>query len=403
MIPKFNHSGQVIEQYDQAAPSDKELDLREADEFRRPKHFYSKKNSFIFFVAIPSFLAAIFYGLVVSEQYTSEVRMIVRTIGVSERFDTSEQREGRSIIGGDSLTQDSYIVANYLTSPEIVRRLDEEIGLHKRFSRIEIDLLSRLPSEAGFEKLQKYWKRQVGTYVDGPSGIIVFTVRAFSPSDAVEISDAALGAADRMIARISDKAQRDLVARAESEVKNSLKEYQTALDELKSYQNKTGILDPTSSAKLTTEVIAKLTEERLKLVVQLKGLEAANADNSAKARQLNRSITALDEQIKSRQDSLAGESSTRSQLSQALTEFSRLETNRIVSQALYEAAVRNLDTARSTALKRTTFMSVFSRTNLPEKSEYPARFSSWLIFSLGLFTLWITGMLIWMSVEDHRT
>lgn len=78
---------------------------------------------------VPSVFAAIYYSLIASGQYISETRMVVRTIGVSERFDTSEQREGRSIIGGDSLTQDSYIVANYLKSPQIVRKLDTEIGL----------------------------------------------------------------------------------------------------------------------------------------------------------------------------------------------------------------------------------------------------------------------------------
>lgn len=91
--------------------------------------FFTKKNSLIAFVLVPSVFAAIYYFLIASGQYISETRMVVRTIGVSERFDTSEQREGRSIIGGDSLTQDSYIVANYLKSPQIVRKLDTEIGL----------------------------------------------------------------------------------------------------------------------------------------------------------------------------------------------------------------------------------------------------------------------------------
>jgi capsular polysaccharide transport system permease protein len=365
--------------------------------------FFTKRNSFLVFVLVPSVVAAVYYSLIASGQYVAEMRMIVRTIGVSERFDTSEKREGRSMIGGDSLTQDSYIVANYLKSPEIVKKLDAELGLREFFSRNDRDWLSRLPKDATFETFFRYWVRQVDTYVDGPSGIIIFTVRAFSPEDSVRIANAGLAAANGMIDKISEKAKRDLVARVEGDVNASLDSYRVALDDLRDYQNKTGILDPLSSAKMLSEIIGKLTEQKLQLIVSLKSLEAANADNTARGRELRRSIDAIDEQIALRQNSLAGtKTDDNTQLSGSLTEFSRLETRRIVAQAIYEANVRNLDTAKSTALKRTTFMSIFSSANLPEESEYPNRLTSWIIFTIGLLTLWMTATLIWMSIEDHR-
>ncbi|KSV62458.1 hypothetical protein N185_08580 [Sinorhizobium sp. GW3] len=364
---------------------------------------FTKRNSLIFLVLVPSAVAAIYYYWFASGQYISETRMIVRTIGVSEQFDTSEKREGRSIIGGDSLTQDSYIVANYLKSPQLVRKLEGDIGLRRFFAKDTIDVLSRLGRNASFEDLYKYWLRQVDTYVDGPSGIIVFTVRAFSPNDSVIISSAALASADDMIGKISEKAKLDLIARAETDVIGSLEEYRKSLDDLREYQNRTGIFDPVSSAKMTSSIIVKLTEEKLGLIVNLKALEAANADNTARGRQLRRSIQALEDQIKLRQNSLAGAGVTNeTQLSRSLTEFSRLETRRIVTQALYEATVRNLDTAKSAALKRTTFMAVFSQSHAPEKAEYPERFSEWTVLTVGLFTLWVTATLIWMSIEDHR-
>ncbi|HEV7310734.1 hypothetical protein [Ensifer sp.] len=364
---------------------------------------FTKKNSLLFFVVLPSALAGLYFWLIASNQYVAEMRMIVRTIGVSERFDTSQAREGRSMIGGDSLTQDSYIVANYLKSPEIVRKLDVEIGLRQYFSREDVDWFSRLSLNATSEELFQYWGRHVDTYVDGPSGIIVFTVRAFSPEASVLIANAALGSADAMIDKISEKAKGDLVARVEGDVTASLADYRVALDDLRDYQNKTGILDPLSSAKMLSEIIGKLTEQKLQLTVSLKSLEAAGADKTARGRELRRSIQAIDDQIKLRQNNMAGSlDGADTQLSSSLTEFSRLETRRIVTQAIYEANVRNLDTAKSTALKRTTFMSIFSNSNTPEESEYPDRFSSWIILSVGLLTLWMTATLLWMSIEDHR-
>lgn len=365
--------------------------------------FFTKKNSLLFFVIFPSILSGIYFGFIASSQYIAEMRMIVRTIGVSEQFDTSEAREGRSMIGGDSLTQDSYIVANYLKSPEIVRKLDSEMGLRGYFSRNDIDPLSRLSHDATFEEVYRYWGRHIDTYVDGPSGIIIFTVRAFSPDDSVLIAQAALASADTMIDKISEKAKGDLVARVENDVSVSLVDYRVALDSLRDYQNKTGIFDPLSSAKMLSEIIGKLTEQKLNLLVTLNSLVAANADNTARGRELRRSIQAIDDQITLRQNTMAGASGgSNTQLSSSLTEFSHLETRRIVTQAIYEANVRNLDTAKSAALKRTTFMSIFSASHVPEESEYPNRISNWVMLTFGLLMVWMTATLIWMSVEDHR-
>jgi capsular polysaccharide transport system permease protein len=365
--------------------------------------FFTKRNSLICFVFVPSLLAAIYYFGIASGQYVSETRMIVRTIGVSEKFDTSEQRGERSIIGGDSLTQDSYIVANYLRSPEIVKKLSDEIKLRELFNREGIDALSKLAKSASIEDLYNYWNRQIDTYVDGPSGVIVFTVRAFSPEDSVSIAKAALNAAEAMVDRISEKAKRDLVGRGEIDVTKSLEEYQAALNKLQQYQNETGILDPASSARVVSTVIGKLIEQKTELVIGLEALKTASADDSARARQMRRSIKALEDQIQLRKDSLAGvTNSDGNQLSGTLNEFAQLETRRLVTKALYEATVRNLDTAKSTALKRTTFISIFSNSNLPERARYPDRLAAWAILTLGLFILWITATLIWMSIEDHR-
>ncbi len=375
-----------------------------SDEFPKSllELYFTKSKIFYLFVITPSALAALYYLFLVSPQYVVETRMLVRTIGVSERFDLSESRSGKSIIGGDSLTQDSYVVANYLESMDLVSILEREIGLRDLFSRSDIDYFSRLSAQSPFERLHRYWEGQIDTYVDGPSGIIVFTVRAFTPEDSLLIMEHAIKAADDMIAKLSDRAKKQLVERAKDDVKVSLKRYNDSLTELQSYQNKVGILNPIAQAKLTGEVIGSLTEDKLSLMIQLEILKAAKADNSAMARQLERSVAALDKEIQIRQNSVAGQTFDGIQLSEKLREFARLETRKLVAEAIYEASVRNLDTANATAIRRTTFISIFSRPTLPEESRYPKRFSSWLIVALGFLTLWITGTLIWMSIQDHR-
>lgn len=368
-----------------------------------PPAFLSARWTFLILVFIPAALAGWYYAKVATDQFVAETRMIVRTIGLSQQFDESEEREGRAVIGGDSLTQDAYIFANYLESTEIVRRLEESIGLSAMFSAKEIDWLSRLPEDAAFEQLHRFWLKQISTYVDGPSGIIILRVRAFSPEQAVTISNEAVAVAAEMIDRLSTRAERDVVVRAEAEVRASAEAYGAALVALRDFQNEAGILDPELTMATTSSVIAGMVEQKLALEVRLSSLMAAGAADSSTAAQLRELIAALDEQIRAQEETITSTRDQTDRLSQRMTEFARLETRRLTAEAIYRAAQENLDTAKSAAIRRTTFVSTFSEARLPEESRHPARFSAWVLLTAGLLCLWGTLTLVRMSVEDHRS
>lgn len=388
----------------QQAAEDAYLDVSDFEEIGEPDlfRFVTKTRTFLFLVVIPSLLVAFYYAFWASDQYLTETRLIVRTIGISDQFDQSEERAGKSRIGGDSLTQDAYIVANYLESVDLVKELDKTIGLSQKFVNRDIDLLSRLDNDASTEDLHQFWLGQIKTYVDGPSGIIVFRVKAFTPEDAVTISKAALDASSRMMNNLSTRAIDGVYQRARLEVSQSYEAYSKALTDLRDYQNEVGIFNPETSLRITSTVISQLLEQKLTAEVQLASLDASGSSNSAQARQLRQTITALQDQIDTQQAKLTSQKETSGELSQQFTEFSHYETQRIVSEALYEAARRNLDVARSTVLRRSTFLSIFSTPHLPQDATHPKRLSTWFVISMGLLCLWAAGTLIWMSVEDHK-
>lgn len=360
------------------------------------------KLTFFFSVAVPGLIAAVYYGFIASDQYLAETRLIVRTIGISEQFDQSEDREGRAIIGGDSLNQDAYIVASYLKSPQLVTLLDKRLDLRSLFSSSDIDFISRLNDKATSEELYKFWTKQTYIDVDGPSGIITFGLRAFTPEEPVMISSVALKAAGEMIDALSERAKNDIVKRAESEVVKNLAEYQKTLETLRNYQNEVGILDPLSRARTVSSVIVSLIERKLEAEAALSTRKQSGVGNSSVSNQLEKLIKALDDQISIQRAALTTTSDKNDQLSERLIEFSRLETQRLVAESIYEAAIRNLDTANSTALRRTTFLAVFSPAHVPQESQHPRRFSAWLVIFMGFLTLWVIVTLLLASVDDHR-
>lgn len=369
------------------------------EQLKRLKRLY--RLIFIFSVVVPSFIVAFYFIFFASNQYLSEARFVVRTIGVSTS-DDEKLDDSSKLATASSTTEDAYIVANFLKSPEIVERLDKRLDLRSLFSRDEADFWSSLSPNASKRTLSEYWEKQSIAYVDGLSGIIVLQVRAFTPEDALKINQAALQEASQMVSTLSDRAKNDLVHRAEEEVAKALIAYQHKLLKLSEYQKEIGILSPLASAKVTKEISASLLEEKLKTESQLAVLKARGVANSPLKRQLEGLIKNLDKQIQNLIDRPAGVVDGSTSLSTALTKFSGLETERIVAQNLYQAARKNLDIANSTAMRRTTFLSVFSPPRAAEEASYPKRLSSILIAITTFFILWGTARLTWASVEDHR-
>ena len=355
--------------------------------------------TFILMVLIPGVLISLYYAFIASNQYYSEVRFVVRTIGVSATI--SDESETPSLIS-QSLSQDGHIAASFVESIELVERLENKIGLREKFSKPEIDYFSRLNADATQEELFEFWQDQVSTYVDGPSGIIVFTIRAFSPEDALEIASTALSETSELVDLLSERAKQDLVKRSEQEVEKASINYQNSLVELRNYQNETGILDPYSNAELLGRLLSELIAQRLQTEAQLNVLIANGVRSSPRRTQLEKLIVSLDDQIKRQRNSLAGANSNDEQLSAALVGFSKLATTRLVAEAIYQSAREIMSLSKSAALRRSTYVSVFSPAKLAQQSEYPKRFAATLMALVALFVVWGSAMLLWASIEDHR-
>lgn len=356
---------------------------------------------FFIIVVIPSCVVGFYWLFIASDQYEAEARLVVRTIGIGQTNEDAEGASGGSILA-QSPTQDTFIANNFIESTELVKRLEEKLELRTLFSRPEIDSFSRLKADASIEELVSYWNRQISTYIDGPSGIIVFAIRAFSPEDALLIAQATLEETNKLIDALSERAKRDLVTRAETEVQKAFENYNAALLGLRNYQNETGILDPIANATLVGRLLANLIGEKLRVDAQLTVMEANGVRTSPVYRQLKELQASLEQQIELQKETVTSKKETDGKLSAALVNFSRLETNRLVAETIYTAAQRGLDLAKSTALRRTTYLAVFSSPDLPQTAQYPKRFSTSLLVALALAVMWMTLVLVWLSIEDHR-
>ena len=358
---------------------------------------------FLLLVILPFAASSIYYAFIASDQYVAEARFAVRA--VSGTTDSSESSDaaaggGASALNMRSASQDAYVVTSFIHSTEILKRIGTKLDYRSMFTKQDADFLTRFSASQSDEEFLKYWNDHVTAYIDVTSGIITLKVRTFAPGDSVKLADAIIEESEKLINELSERARNDIVRSMKADVEKSGKAYGDTLVALNQFQNASGLLSPQTQAKNSGTLLTGLLAQKMEFETRLFVMRQSNAENSPTYQQLNLAKESLDAQIEKMKSELTGPENE--SLAKALLEYSRLDTDRLIAQKLYESSQKNYDAVLAEALRKTLYLAVFVKPVLPEESIFPRRVSTPLIILLALIVTWATLSLIWASVEDHR-
>ena len=186
----------------------------------------------------------------------------------------------------------------------------------------------------------------------------------------------------------------------QKEVDRTTAQYREALADLNRLQKQTGFLSPADEATQTSTLLTGLLAQAMELDSRIFVLRQSNSTGAPSYQQLLNARESLSKQIDDLRQRMAGSEDTA--LSNLITEYSQVETNRIVAEKLFETSRKNYDQAFTAALRQALYLTVFIEPALPEDSYYPRRFVSPLLLTLGFLVFWALLSLVWASVEDHR-
>ena len=89
-------------------------------------------------IALPTFVAALFYIFIASDRYVSEARFAIRN-NESQAIDALGMITG---MPSSQLTSDSYIVADYVVSRDMVKELEQRLPFRTIYAKA--DFISRV-------------------------------------------------------------------------------------------------------------------------------------------------------------------------------------------------------------------------------------------------------------------
>jgi capsular polysaccharide transport system permease protein len=362
--------------------------------------------SFIAIVIVPALATILYFALIASDQYTSEARFAVHSNLVDTVTPSSKSSKATttsSFMGGlTASTDDSYMVAAYIRSRACMEEVSRTLNLREIFRRPEADVWARLKDNASPEELTKYWNYMVTSYVDPPSGIVTVSVAAFRREDALAVARAIIKAAEKVANDVSFRAREDVMRSAEKEVANAEGDVAASLAELRTFREKAGFIDPKSQAESIGRLLETLIAQRIRLQTEYEVSSHAMSPEAPTLQSLKARLDQLDLQIAQQKAKLTSQSKDPKALANLLPKYEELLVRNTFATKLYGLAADGLERARLRAEAQTIYINVFVPPELPQEAQFPERFISSLLITVGLVIIWGIVALVAALVEDHK-
>lgn len=368
--------------------------------------------SFVLAAILPTILTGLYYIFIASPQYVVETQFSVRGSNSS-----SLNALGlTALVGSSAQSGDSYVVADYIQSSQILPDIREQTGVDIRtvYSRPNIDFLYRENESRPLDEFRDYWRDMVNVSYNSTTGNVTMRVFAFSPSDAKQVADAVLTVSENLVNTLSEKSRRQFVEVANQQVARSEERLRNIRGQITDLRITEQAVDPTAVATMEAAIISSLEQELASLRTRYKALVDSVSKDAPSARVIERQIVALEEQLVEQKKRISGDSdndtsnkTTRSGLDagRALPEmidrFTELSVEQEFAVKAYTTSLAALETAMQEAQKQERYFAVYVQPREPEIALYPLGAINTLIMLAAASCLWLIGYFGFRSVKDH--
>lgn len=348
---------------------------------------------------LPTFLAALYFFAIASDQYESEAHFVVRS---ASRPETPGGLAILIQLGFGRSQDDSFIVQEFITSRDAVRQLGERLPLATFFDRPGVDFLAGYPSilyGPEIEQFYKYFRRMVSVVHVEKTGITTLRVHAFRPNDARDIAETLLRLSEELINRINRRLQSDAVENSLLDVRHAEARVIEAQTRLTEFRNQEMTIDPLQNAIALAELIAKLSSELGATQAQIAEMKVETSA-SPLLFGLRRKAAALEEQIAVERNRVAKGSDN---LAARIANYERLLLEREFANRMLGAAEAALERARAEAMRQLLYLERIVDPHLSDDSTQPKRLRSVVTVMVANLILLAIGWLMFWGVREHAS
>lgn len=347
-------------------------------------------------VGLPTLIAAIYQGGVVTPRYESVTSFTVQSANGS--------------IGGNALmmlvsnvpgtaTRDVLVAVEYMQSRDMLRHLIADHGYREHYTSENADYFSRLPADADSEETYEYFLDHIEVEHDSMSDVLTLRVQAFDAESAHRFGLALLQATEARVNALNEVARQDRIDLAQSEVERAEARLAAARTALTEVQAEHGDVNPLVTLEETQTVRASLESALAIARADLSAAQATLPRNAPEVIAGRRRVGALSDQIDALSARLAG--SQEEGIGAELAEFEPIVIEKEFAQRAYESALASLEVARVDAARRHRYVVQIAGPSQPERPRYPRFWYTILTVLVLSFALLGVGTLLVASIREH--
>lgn len=350
-------------------------------------------------VLVPTACSVVYFGLIASDQYTSQSSFVVR----SAKNTASATGLGAILqsAGFARAQDDTYTVREYMQSRSALGQLTAHLPV-RQFYEEKGDVFSRfngLGLSGEQEAFYQYYAGKVGIHFDAVSGITILNVTSFDAGESQQINQALLKQGEALINQLNERARRDTVQYAEAAVRLGEERVKEAAANMTAYRIENGIFDLKAQSEVQMGLVSKLQDELIVIQTQLDQVRAITPANPqipglvARERSLRKEI-----QNQARAISGTGDES----LSRQAAEYQRVVLENELAEKQLTAAIMALDAAKAEADKQQLYLEVVEQPGRPDMPQQPRRLYN--IVATLIIGLMIYGILslLTASIREHK-
>ena len=357
--------------------------------------------SFILFFLAPVSLSTGYLYWYAKDQYASSVGFVVRSEEVSSP---------RDILGGitslsGSNSSDTDILYEFIQSQQLVRIVDEELGLREIFGKFyEQDPVFGFDPEGSIEDLTTYWARMVKVYYDSGTGLIELRVTAFDAQDAFNVATAIFNNSSSMINELSAIAQEDATGYAQADLNQAVETLKNARQSILEYRARTQIVDPEADLQGQMGILNNLQQQYAEALIDLDLLRETTSGNSdPRVVQAMHRINVIEARIADERAKFGTQTDTTGQdYVEIIGEFERLNVDLEFAQQTYLSALANLNSSRADAQRQSRYLAPYLAPSVAERAKYPERATLVLLVFFFTFMGWMIMSLVYYSIRDRN-
>ncbi|MBF7051774.1 chain-length determining protein [Halomonas sp. KAO] len=358
------------------------------------KHFIKTQPHWA--AALLAILLVSFYWFIWAEdRYLSRATVVLESPQIAQP-DISFS----SILTGGSGDKGLLLLREYLLSVDMLKQVQGEMDFRQHYSE-NGDLFARLgDAEAPIEDLHKYYLRRVTVEMDEYAGVLNVEVQAYTPEFAHRMVQLLLEAGEAHMNEMGQRLAFEQVEFLEEQLQRLEDRLDEARAELLAFQNREGLVSPTSTVESINQVVATLEGELARIQAQRKALSSYQSAQSSDMRRVQAEIDALREQIELQRDRLA--QATGESLNRISSQYETLELKAQFAQETYSSALAALENTRLEAARKLKQVSVLQSPLFPEYPTKPDRLYNATVFAIIVLFLSLIASMMILIIRDHR-